>query len=87
MQTEVLQSFLGFFYEANAHEDFTAYSRSEQKKTLLLMHILITALILQGYQIGPHVCVQLRQAVKVTPVQFSAIYRYLQAVQRAIGVR
>ena len=52
------------------------YSKSEQKKTLLLMHILIIGLILQQYQMGARACDLLRQTVKISPVQFSSLYRY-----------
>ena len=76
MQVEVLQSFLEVFYDAAESENFTSYSKSEQKKTLLLMHILMVALILHGYQMGPRQCNQLRQAVKLTPAQFTSLFRF-----------
>lgn len=75
MQVEVLHSFLVFFYDTSEKEGSTIYSKSEQKKTLLLMHILITALILQKHQMGARACDLLRQALKLSQVQMSALYR------------
>ena len=75
MQVEVLHSFLESFYDSSEKEGSTIYSKSEQKKTLLLMHVLIAALISQKYQMGARSCDLLRQALKLSPVQMSALYR------------
>ena len=72
----MLHSFLEFFCDSSEKEGLTIYSKSEQKKTLLLMHILITALISQNHQLGSRACDLLRQALKLSQIQMSALYRY-----------
>lgn len=76
VQVEVLHSFLEFFCDVSENEGSTVYSKSDQKKTLLLMHILITALILHSYQMGAQACSLLRQAIKISQIQFTALYRF-----------
>jgi len=75
-QVDVLQSFLDDFYDLSEQDGFSTYSRPEQKKTLLLLHILIVGLILEGYQMGPRQCDKLRQGLKAHPSLFSSLYRY-----------
>lgn len=79
-----MQSFVDYFYDAAERDGATIYSKSDQKKTLLLMHVLMAALILQGFNLGVKRCEQLRQAVKLTPTQFSALYRYASCGRLAL---
>ena len=76
LQVDVLECFLDAFYDATDKEGSLLFSKSDQKKTLLLMHILMVGLILQDYNMGPRLCEHLRQAVKLTVGQFTSMYRY-----------
>jgi hypothetical protein len=75
MQVEVLQSFLDDFYDLSEQDGMSSYSRSEQKKTLQLMYILVVGLVLEGYQMGPRQCDKLRQGLKAQPSLFFSLYR------------
>lgn len=75
VQADILQSFLDTFYDASSRESSTNYSLSDQKKTLLLMHILILGLKMYNHLLGPRPCEQLRQAVKIAPTQLTLLYR------------
>ena len=72
---DVLQSFLDDFYDTTEQGGFTSYSRPDQKKTLLLMHILVVGLALEGYNMGPRQCDLLRQGLKAHPTLFTSLYR------------
>ena len=74
---DVLQSFLDDFYDSTEQGGFTSYSRSDQRKTLLLMHILVVGLALEGYNMGPRQCDLLRQGLKAHPMLFTSLYRHI----------
>jgi len=77
VQVDVLDSFLEDFYDVQKQEGYTSYSRPEQKKSLLLMHILMVALAVEGYHMGARRCDQLRQGLKAHPQLFTSLYRCL----------
>lgn len=76
LQVEVLSTILREFYDRHEESDgVVAYARSDQQRTLLLLHILILALALDRYSLSNLQTEALRTSLKITPAQFSTLYR------------
>ena len=76
-QIDVLRAILDQFYEAHELEDgATNYLRSDQKKSLMLLFILVIALILEGYTMDGLRSETLRQTLKLSAPQLGAMYRH-----------
>ena len=73
----MLQAALEQFYEAHELEEgATNYLRSDQKKSLMLLFILVIALILEGYTMDGLRSETLRQTLKLSAPQLGAMYRH-----------
>ena len=76
-QIDVLRAILDQFYEAHELEDgATKYLRSDQKKSLMLLFILVIVLILEGYTMDGLRSETLRQTLKLSAPQLGAMYRH-----------
>ena len=67
---------LAQFYERHEQEPgVTVYMRSDQQRTLMLLHILVIVLIIESFHIGNEVADALRNTLKLTPTHLSTLYR------------
>ena len=72
----MLQALLDLFYERHeAGEGMTTFMRSDSKRTLLLLYILATVLIVEGYQVDATVCRSLQQSLKMSPQQLANMFK------------
>ena len=52
-QVEAVDAMLRLFYSAQREEDSTVFSRTAEQKTLMMHYVLIVALIVENFAMGP----------------------------------
>ncbi|KAF6259060.1 RNA polymerase I associated factor, A49-like protein [Scenedesmus sp. NREL 46B-D3] len=82
-RVEVLEPLLDMFYSRTAEEGGTVYVREDFKRQLLLMHVLVVALDVEGWALAPAQFDGLRKELKMTAADVVARFRELGCICKA----